>query len=100
MNGMEFISFRSKAELRKAAEELSRLERRNQSDEYREIFAAGIAEKRKQLALDLYAKGEVSMGRARKIAGLPIWDFLDLMKERNIPLNLTAEDILAQAKAI
>jgi len=98
--GLEFISFRSRNELKKEAEELAKLERRDKSDEYREIFATGIAERRKQVALQAYSKGEVSMGKAAEIAGISIWDFLDLMKERGVYLNLTAQDILDQAGAI
>lgn len=97
---MDFISFRSKNELRKAAEQLAKLEGRDRSDEYREIFAIGIAEKQKTLALDLYSKGRISMGKAKQIAGVSYWEFIDLMKERNVPLNLTAGDVLAQAKAM
>ena len=69
---MEFISFRSKEELRKAAAELARLERRDQSDEYREIFSVGIAEKRKTVAIDNYSRGETSLGKSAEIAGLTV----------------------------
>lgn len=96
----EFISFRSKKELRDLADLLAELESRKRSDEYREIFNIGIAEKRKQLALDKYTKGEVSIGKAAEIAGLSIWGMLELLKERKVDLNIDADDVIKAAEEI
>jgi len=97
---MEFISFRSKDELLKAAKELAHLERRSKSDEFREIFAVGIAEKRKQVALDRYSKGQVSMGKAAQIADVSLWDFIELLQSRGVPLNLSSKEILSQVEGL
>lgn len=97
---MEFISFRSKEELCKAAEDLAHLERRSKSDEFREIFAVGIAEKRKQVALERYSGGRVSLGKAAQIAGVSFWDFLELLQSRGVSLNLSSKDILSQAEGL
>lgn len=96
----DFISFRSKKELRELAEYLARLESRKLSDEFREIFRTGIAEKRKRIALDKYQRGEVSLGKAAEIAGLSVWEMLELLKEHRVELNLEAEDIIQAAEEI
>ncbi len=96
----DFISFRSKKELRNLAEFLAKLESRKLSDEYREIFRTGIAEKRKLIAVDKYQKGEVSIGKAAEIAGLSIWEMLELLKEQRVGLNLEADDIIKAAEEI
>lgn len=96
----DFISFRSKKELRNLAEFLAKLESRKLSDEYREIFRTGIAEKRKLIAVDKYHKGEVSIGKAAEIAGLSIWEMLEVLKEQRVELNLEAEDIIKAAEEI
>ncbi len=96
----DFISFRSKKELRNLAEFLAKLESRKLSDEYREIFRTGIAEKRKLIAVDKYHKEEVSIGKAAEIAGLSIWEMLELLKEQRVGLNLEAEDIIKAAEEI
>jgi predicted HTH domain antitoxin len=96
----DFISFRSKKELRELAEFLAKLESRKLSDEFREIFRTGIAEKRKRIAVDKYRKGEVSLGKAAEIAGLSVWEMLELLKEQRVELNLEAEDIIQAAEEI
>lgn len=94
----DFISFRAKKELRKLAEFLAKIESRNLSDEFREIFRVGIAEKRKRIAVDRYRNGEVSIGKAAEIAGLSVWEMLELLREQRVELNLEAEDIIQAAE--
>ena len=91
---MDFVSFRADKELKKQLEQLADLENKNKSDEYREIFLLGIEEKLKSLAVEKYRKGEFSAGMAAGLANTTIWEFMGLLKERKIPMNLTSEDVL------
>jgi len=91
---MEFISFRADKELKKQMEVLAKLENKNKSDEYREIFLMGLEEKKKDIALKKYQTGKISLGKAAELAGLTSWEFLQLLKERNIPMNITKDEIL------
>lgn len=43
------------------------------------------SELRKELALALYARGALSLGKARELAGLSMHGFLALLGERRIP---------------
>ena len=52
-----------------------------ESIEYKNILA-----KREEIALSLFRKRKVSLGKASEIAGLPIEDFMKLLKLHNIPL--------------
>jgi len=38
-----------------------------------------------ELALRLYEKGIATLGQARRIAGLSLWEFLDLVEKEGIP---------------
>ncbi len=96
----DFISFRSKKELKELADILAGLESRNLSDTYRDIFRVGIEEKRKRVALDKYSKGEVSLGRAAEIAGVSLWEMLELLRDRKVDLNIDADEILEAAGEI
>ncbi|MFV2041542.1 MAG: UPF0175 family protein [Candidatus Hydrothermarchaeales archaeon] len=96
----DFISFRSKKELKELADLLAGLESRNLSDTYRDIFRVGIEEKRKRVALDKYSKGEVSLGRAAEIAGVSLWEMLELLRDRKVDLNIDADEILEAAGEI
>lgn len=96
---MELVTFRSPLDLVKLTRMLADLESRSMSDELREVFREGIAVKRKRLALDLYGRGDVSLGRAREIAGLSIWEFLDVLDASRQEFDLDADDILAAASS-
>lgn len=51
------------------------------------------AELRKELALALYRRGVLSLGKARTLAQLNRWQFEALLGERQIPRHFTAEDL-------
>jgi predicted HTH domain antitoxin len=45
-----------------------------------------------QLALWLYSRGRISMGKAAELAGVSRWDFGDLMRKHDVYHNYTVED--------
>ena len=45
-------------------------------------------ELKRDVAIELYKKKEISLARAAKICGLDIEDFKDLLKERNIKISV------------
>lgn len=55
---------------------------------------------RQELALWLYAKGKLSLGRAAKFSGLNKPEFMHLMAANNIDLNYSVEDLEDDMKTI
>lgn len=56
--------------------------------------AAEVAtECRKELALALYERGVLSLGKARALARIPRWDFEQLLGRRQITRHYTEEDL-------
>ena len=57
------------------------------------IRALGIPKKevnytiKKELAVYLFEKGRLSFGQARKLAGLYVWDFIELLRKREVTLH-------------
>ena len=51
-----------------------------------------IDEGRKMKALQLYRHGKASLGLGAKVAKLTLSEFLDLLKEHNVKLNIDVED--------
>jgi predicted HTH domain antitoxin len=51
------------------------------------------AELCKELALALYQRGVLSMGKARVLARLSRWEFHELLGQRRIPRHYTEEDL-------
>ena len=52
------------------------------------------------VAIGLYKRDEVSLGRAAEIAGLSSPEFLRELGRRHIPINYNAEDLRADVAAL
>ena len=50
-------------------------------------------EMRLELALSLYASGKLSVGKARELAELSLWQFRQIIAARQIEVELDAADI-------
>jgi predicted HTH domain antitoxin len=57
-------------------------------------------ELKRELALALYAQGRLSLGKARELAGLSLWDFRQLLGSRRIPAHLDAADLADDLAAV
>jgi predicted HTH domain antitoxin len=62
------------------------------------LFAARIDEEKaslelkKQLAVHLFEMELISLGKAAEFAGIPRWDFMNLLGNLKIPLHYSVED--------
>lgn len=60
----------------------------------RNLLEIGIAEWRKQTAVEFLQKGKVTFAKAAEIAKLSLWEFADLVKQRNVEwVRLEPEDV-------
>lgn len=48
---------------------------------------------KKHKAVELYKMKKVSLGLGAKLAGVTLSEFIDLLKEHNVYLNLEKEDV-------
>lgn len=46
-----------------------------------------------ELAVHLYAQGRLSVGKARELAGLTLWEFRHLLASRRIPPHYDESDL-------
>ena len=83
---MEIISVRLKR--LKELDYFSKLLNENRSEVVRDLVEEG----KKLKAIGLYKQRKVSLGLASKLSGLTLSEFLDLLEEYNVKLNLTLED--------
>ena len=49
---------------------------------------------RRELAVQLYAQGKLSLGKARELAEMTVYEFQCLLGSRGIPVNYGVEDFL------
>ena len=65
----------------------------------RNLLELGIAEWRKQTALELLRDGKVTFAKAAEMAKLSLWEFADLVKQRNVEwVRFTPEEIEKELK--
>ncbi|MBN1502937.1 UPF0175 family protein [Candidatus Woesearchaeota archaeon] len=66
-----------------------RVLKKNRSKVIRTLMDEG----KKAKAVDLYRKRKVSLGLGAKLAGVTLSEFIDLLREYNVRLNITLDDV-------
>ena len=61
-------------------------------DVARQILLTGIAERKRAQALGLYRQGKASKSKAAEIAGISLWEMMDVIEREEIPSALTLQD--------
>ncbi len=87
------ISTRVSKEILKKLEYLEKKEKMDRSTLLRKLISIGLKEYSTELALNSYFKGEVTAWKAAELAGLSLYEFIDLLKARRIPAQYTLADL-------
>ena len=66
----------------------------------RRLLALGLKKYMIEEAVAKYSEGKVSMGKASELADVSIWKFLDVLKERKVPIRYDLEDIKKEIEGI
>ena len=66
----------------------------------RKILEKGLAETRLKHALELYQEGRASLWKAAELAGISLWEILEIVRKRRIPMPYTAEDAEKDIKSV
>ena len=72
----------------------------DKSSYLRDILKKGFDEDRQERLLLRYLNGELSVGEACKMVDKSPWDFFDLLKKKNLNLNVELEDWLDSASIL
>jgi predicted HTH domain antitoxin len=78
------LAVRVPAELEKEILEIVKKEKLDKATVVRNLLETGIMEWRKQTAVELLQEGKATFAKAADIAKLSLWEFADLVKQRNI----------------
>jgi len=88
------LAVRVPAEVEKEIREITKEEKLDKATVVRNLLEIGIAEWRKQTSLELLQKGKVTFAKAAEIAKLSLWEFADLVKQRNVEwVRLAPEEV-------
>lgn len=96
---MKTVAMRISRDIEEELEEISRIEGLDRSAALRKLLRMGLKERKKELALSLLQQGKVTLWKASKIAGMTIWEMIELVKMKGIALPIKAENVIEDIKA-
>lgn len=75
-------------------------ERLDKSSATRKILEMGISKWRKEKAIELLRKGRVTLAKAAQIAGISIYEMIEVVREKKIDyIHITSEDLEKEIRA-
>lgn len=88
------LAVRITEKIEKEIHEVVEREKLDKATVVRNLLEIGIVEWRKQTALELLRDGKVTFTKAAEMAKLSLWEFADLVKQRNVEwVRYTPEEI-------
>ena len=85
------------------ADDLDRLateEHLNRVDVARQILLEGVAHRKQALALQLYREGKVSRSRAAEIAGVSLWEMMDLLDRAEVKADYSLREAVEDIRRV
>ena len=94
------VSLTVPMELLEKSDKIAKEKLEDRSTVMRELLALGLKQYMIKDALEMYVEGKISMEKAAELADVSIWKFLDVLKERKMPLRYDLEDIKREIEEI
>jgi predicted HTH domain antitoxin len=88
----EIVSTRVPEDMAKDLEEIEKEEKADRATVVRKLLAKAIADRKLERALALYSNGKITLWKASKIAGLSLWEMMEIAKQRKISFQYSYED--------
>lgn len=96
---MSLISTRIPEELAKELEWYAKKEKVGRTIALRKVLDKGLREIKLEHALEMYQKGKITLMKAAEIAGISLWEALEIVRDKRIPMHYTLEDVEKDIKA-
>lgn len=94
------ISLTLSEELLEKSEKIAKERMEDRSTVMRELLTLGIKEYILKQAINLYIDNKTSLEKSAELANVSIWKFLDVLRDKKIPLMYDLEDIKKEIKEI
>jgi predicted HTH domain antitoxin len=88
----EIVSTRVPDNMAKDLEEIEKEEKADRATVVRKLLAKAITEWKLERALVLYSSGKVTLWKASKIAGLSLWEMMEIVRDRKVSFQYAYED--------
>ena len=79
---------------------LAKQERASRADLARQILLDGIAHRKRALAVRLYREGKASKSRAAEIAGISLWEMMDLIDQASLSSTYTLQEAVEEVRRL
>ena len=99
VQNMTIITARVPDELAKEVERIAQTESLDKSTTIKRLLIQAVQTWKIDYALKLYQDGKISIGKAAETAGISLWELLDTIVKRKIPLQISKEDLEEDLKA-
>ncbi len=96
---MPLISTRVPDDMDEELEWYAKKEKIGKTIALRRVLDKGLKEVRLEYALLQYQKGKITLLKAAEKAGTSLWEILETVKEKKIPMHYTKEDAEKDIKA-
>ncbi|MFX0134451.1 MAG: UPF0175 family protein [Candidatus Hodarchaeota archaeon] len=77
----------------KELENIAKIEKLDKSSVIRRLLDIAINIWKEEYALKLFQNRKISLGKAAEICSLSIWEFLEKLSQKKIPLNYDLEEL-------
>jgi len=74
-------------DLKEEIDKLKEIHKEEQSSYIRKLLWKSIAQEKLDYAINQYLDDKISLGKSSEIAGISMWEMLDELHRRNIPLK-------------
>ena len=88
----EIVSTRVPDNMAKDLKEIEKEEKADRATVVRKLLAKAITEWKLERALVLYSSGKVTLWKASKIAGLSLWEMMEIVRDRKVSFQYAYED--------
>lgn len=96
---MESVCVRIPEEVKREIEKVAEVEGLDRSTALRKVVEKGLKEWKIEIALRLLGEGKVTLWKASSIAGVSLWEMLDILETKGVSLPVSAEDVIEDIKA-
>lgn len=96
---MTVITTRVPEDVAKDVERIAKAEALDKSTTIKRLLIHAVQTWKIDYALKLYQDGKISIGKAAETAGITVWELLDTIVKRKIPLQISKEDLEEDLKA-
>lgn len=96
---MPLVSTRVTEEVDDELEWYAKKEKVGKTIALRRALDKGLKEIKLEYVLDLYQKGKITLMKASEIAGISLWEILEIVREKKLPMHYTSEDVEKDIKS-